>query len=107
MYDVCFFWYLDIPLSAIAQSSISQAIGSPVSLSCDTLANPSATVWEWSYNGNSLTTTDKVLVVDMDSASDAGTYTCRASNQVGKSANIDFTIGIGSGITGKFTFLFI
>lgn len=102
-----FFWYLDIPLSAIAQSSISQAIGSPVSLSCDTLANPSATVWEWSYNGNSLTTTDKVLVVDMDSASDAGTYTCRASNQVGQSANIDFTIGIGSGITGKFTFLFI
>jgi hypothetical protein len=43
----------------------------------------------------------------MDSASDAGTYTCRASNQVGQSANIDFTIGIGSGVTGKFTFLFI
>ncbi|CAC5377793.1 unnamed protein product [Mytilus coruscus] len=87
-----------IPVSTVAQTSISQTVGNPVSLSCDTRANPSATAWEWFYNGNSLSSTNKVLVVDMDSASDAGTYTCRATNAVGSSADIAFSIGIGSGI---------
>lgn len=85
-------------MSTVAQTSISQTVGNPVSLSCDTRANPSATAWEWLYNGNSLSSTNKVLVVNMDTESDAGTYTCRATNAVGSSADIAFSIGIGTGI---------
>ncbi|XP_071166138.1 hemicentin-1-like [Mytilus edulis] len=87
-----------IPVSTVAQTSILKPVGNPVSLSCDTRANPSATAWEWLYNGNSLSSTNKVLVVNMDTESDAGTYTCRATNAVGSSADIAFSIGIGTGI---------
>ena len=89
--------FVVIPQSAVTQASFTQTVGSPVTLRCDTKANPSATQWVWSYNGNALSNTNKELVVDMDTASDAGTYSCRASNTVGQSANIDFSIAIGTG----------
>ncbi|CAC5377794.1 HMCN [Mytilus coruscus] len=85
------------PVSTVTQTRISQIVGSPVILSCDTRANPSATEWQWFYNGYSLSSTSKVLVVDMDSASDAGSYTCRAMNGVGTSSDIAFNIAILTG----------
>ncbi|XP_052103233.1 hemicentin-1-like [Mytilus californianus] len=88
------------PVSTVTQTRISQIVGSPVSLSCDTRANPSATEWQWFYNGYFLSSTSKVLVVDMDSASDAGSYTCRAMNGVGTSSDIAFNIAILTGTEG-------
>ncbi|CAC5415121.1 unnamed protein product [Mytilus coruscus] len=86
-----------IPVSTVTQTSISQTVGSPVRLSCDTRANPSATAWQWFYNGNSLSSTSKVLVVVMNSASEAGAYTCRAINGIGTSSDITFNVDIVSG----------
>ncbi|CAG2194112.1 HMCN [Mytilus edulis] len=82
------------PVSTVTQTRISHIVGNPVSLSCDTRANPSATAWEWFYNGYALSSTSKVLVVDRDLASDSGQYTCRAVNGVGTSSDMTFNIAV-------------
>ncbi|VDH89689.1 Hypothetical predicted protein [Mytilus galloprovincialis] len=87
----------DIPVSTVTRTRISQIIGSPARLSCDTRANPSASEWQWFHNGISLSSTSKVLVVDIESDSEAGAYTCRAVNGVGTSLNISFNVDIVSG----------
>lgn len=96
----------DIPVSIVTQTSISQIVGNPLRLSCDTHANPSATAWQWFYNGNSLSSSSKVLVINTDSTSATGAYTCRATNSIGTSRNITFNVAIVSG-TGKVFFLCI
>ncbi|XP_052106699.1 hemicentin-1-like [Mytilus californianus] len=83
-----------VPVSNVTQTSISQTVGNPVRLSCDTRANPSATVWEWFNNGAPMPDTSKVLYVDMDAASAARAYTCKATNVIGKSPEITFNIRI-------------
>lgn len=87
-------------MSTVTQTRISHIVGNPVSLSCDTRANPSATAWEWFYNGYALSSTSKVLVVDRDLASDSGQYTCRAVNGIGTSSDMTFNIAVLIG-TGK------
>ncbi|CAG2239104.1 HMCN [Mytilus edulis] len=82
------------PVSTVTQTRISHIVGNPVSLSCDTRANPSATAWEWFYNGYALSSTSKVLVVDRDLASDSGQYTCRAVNGIGTSSDMTFNIAV-------------
>jgi hypothetical protein len=74
-------------------------LGHPVTLRCDTLANPSSTAWTWKYNGFDLGFTGKTYLVDMDSTADVGRYTCIAYNEVGQSSEIEFTVGLGEGPT--------
>ncbi|CAC5377803.1 HMCN [Mytilus coruscus] len=84
------------PVSNVTLTSISQTVGNPVRLSCDTRANPSATAWEWFNNGAPMPDTSKVLYVDMDAASAARVYTCKATNVIGKSPEITFNIVIAT-----------
>ncbi|XP_076112265.1 hemicentin-1-like isoform X5 [Mytilus galloprovincialis] len=89
-----------IPVSAVTTNSFSQGLNSPITLSCDTLANPSAISWQWKYNGFILDgQTEKLYTVDMNNEQDAGQYTCIAYNEVGHSADIHFSVTVGSGVT--------
>ncbi|XP_052061298.1 hemicentin-1-like isoform X3 [Mytilus californianus] len=89
-----------IPVSAVTTNSFSQGLNSPITLSCDTAANPSAISWQWKYNGFILEgQNEKLYTVDMNSEQDAGQYTCIAYNEVGHSADIHFSVSVGSGVT--------
>ncbi|VDI64014.1 hemicentin [Mytilus galloprovincialis] len=89
-----------IPVSAVTTNTFSQVLNSPITLSCDTHANPSAISWQWKYNTFILDgQTEKLYTVDMNSEQDAGQYTCIAYNEVGHSADIHFSVTVGSGVT--------
>lgn len=86
-------FFTDIPVSAVTTNSFSQPLNSPITLSCDTLANPSAISWQWKYNGFILDgQTEKLYTVDMNSELDYGQYTCIAYNEVGHSVDIHFSV---------------
>ncbi|VDI54451.1 hemicentin [Mytilus galloprovincialis] len=87
------------PISAVDQASFNPALNNAVTLRCNTLANPSSTHWEWKYNGFDLDFNEKNYLVDMDSTADVGKYTCIAFNEVGQSAEIDFTVELAAGLT--------
>ncbi|CAC5393170.1 HMCN [Mytilus coruscus] len=87
------------PISAVDQASFNPALNNAVTLRCNTLANPSSTHWVWKYNGFDLDFTEKNYLVDMDSTSDVGKYTCIAFNEVGQSAEIDFTVELADPLT--------
>ncbi|XP_033758541.1 carcinoembryonic antigen-related cell adhesion molecule 1-like [Pecten maximus] len=87
------------PESAVTQSSQTAAVGTTVSLSCDTDSNPEPTRYAWSEGSTSLSLTGKVISISVESGST--TYTCRASNSVGESGNIDFLVTGTSSDTGS------
>lgn len=91
--------FSDAPISAVDQASFNPALNNAVTLRCNTLANPSSTHWEWKYNGFDLDFNEKNYLVDMDSTADVGKYTCIAFNEVGQSAEIDFTVELAAGLT--------
>ncbi|XP_021370012.1 hemicentin-1-like [Mizuhopecten yessoensis] len=88
------------PQSAVSQPSVSAAIGTSVSLSCDTDANPAATSYVWFDGSTQLAVTEKINSVEAGSA--VKTYTCRATNDVGQSGDIVFTVtGTSTGGGGE------
>ena len=88
-------------------------LNSPVTLRCDTLANPSAVQWEWYYGDFRLTdvpNNQKDYVLDMNDANDAGEYSCIAFNEVGQSSKLKFTVTLdtsGTTTQGYQDYLFI
>ncbi|XP_052103319.1 hemicentin-1-like [Mytilus californianus] len=80
------------PVSNVTQISITQTGVNIARLSCDTRANPSATAWQWFNNGDTMQETSKVIFVAMDVTNAARTYTCKATNVIGISPEINFNI---------------
>ncbi|XP_069114865.1 opioid-binding protein/cell adhesion molecule-like [Argopecten irradians] len=89
------------PVSTVtsAQSSVTLSSGQSQTLSCDTVSNPLVTSYSWTKDGVSLTSAaSKTYTVTISASSDYGTYACYATNDIGQSAAIPFTVS--SGISG-------
>ena len=72
-----FFLYIftDPPISNLQDNIFNAVLNSPVTLQCDTLANPSTVKWVWYYGDFRLTdvpNNQKDYVLDMNDANDAG-----------------------------------
>lgn len=94
---ICLFFILDAPISTVTATEFERVIGNPVTLTCSTRANPSATEWTWTKDGTSLLNHySDTYLVDMDSLQDLGTYTCIAKNTVGQSSIIEFNVKEGT-----------
>lgn len=94
---ICFLFILDAPISTVTVTEFERVIGNPVTLTCSTRANPSATEWTWTKDGTSLLNHySDTYLVDMDSLQDLGTYTCIAKNTVGQSSIIEFNVKEGT-----------
>jgi CD22 antigen len=88
---------LDAPISTVTTTEFKRVLGDPVTLTCSTRANPSATEWTWTKDGNPLYNYySDTYLVDMDSLQDLGTYTCVAKNNVGQSSIIEFHVKQGT-----------
>lgn len=102
------FFFSDPPISAVVDDKFFTYLDQPVTLRCDTDANPSATAWTWEYNGFNLDYNGKTYLVDMDSTSDIGLYYCIAYNEVGQSSKIEFAVELATPSTpSKFHKYFI
>ncbi|XP_069115360.1 carcinoembryonic antigen-related cell adhesion molecule 5-like [Argopecten irradians] len=79
-----------LPESAVTDPSLTAAVGASLSLSCDTDANPGATDYIWFKGSAILSITERVNSVQAESGTT--TYTCRATNSIGTSSDITFTV---------------
>lgn len=84
---------LDAPVVTTNETKFETLVNDPVTLTCSTRANPSATEWTWTKDGSIiLDYYSDTYLVDMDSLQDLGTYTCFARNTVGRSSAIEFHV---------------
>ena len=99
---VCFILFSDPPITNIKDNTFAPTLNSPVTLQCDTLANPSAVQWKWYYGDFRLTNVpdnQKDYVLDMNDANDAGEYSCVVFNEVGQSSKLQFTVTLDTSVT--------
>jgi hypothetical protein len=57
---------MDAPISTVTATEFERVIGDPVTLSCSTRANPSATEWTWTKDGTSLLNHSYLLILKLD-----------------------------------------
>ncbi|XP_041372555.1 B-cell receptor CD22-like [Gigantopelta aegis] len=68
-------------------------VGDTVSLTCSVKANPAVTKFVWKHGGKTLPETGGILPIDTSKPKQAfGNYTCEATNPVGTSKPIVFTV---------------
>ncbi|XP_033758139.1 hemicentin-1-like [Pecten maximus] len=93
--------YLPVSTVTSAQSSVVLSSGQSQTLQCNTVSNPSVTAYSWTKDGVSLTSaTSQSYTVTISASDDYGTYACYATNSIGQSAAIPFTVSSGSSATG-------
>ena len=65
-----------------------------IDLRCSVDANPAVTEFSWWYGNATVDETGDVLTINTSSNESAfGVYTCRATNAVGSSPIMEFTLG--------------
>ncbi|XP_041346966.1 B-cell receptor CD22-like, partial [Gigantopelta aegis] len=82
-------------------SLITATVGDAVTLTCSVTANPAVTMVTWKYGNRLLPETGMTLNVNIPNSSPSfGVYTCIATNPVGSSLPIEFTLAKAN-LTGQ------
>ncbi|XP_069133471.1 serine-rich adhesin for platelets-like isoform X3 [Argopecten irradians] len=92
--------YRPISTVTVEQSSVVLSLNAQKDLECNTVANPAVQNYRWQKDGNNIADATSLVyrVVATDSNS-YGVYTCYATNTIGESSAITYTVSSGEVVT--------
>ncbi|XP_021345496.1 hemicentin-1-like, partial [Mizuhopecten yessoensis] len=88
--------YKPISTVTVAQAAVLLSLNAQRDIECNTVANPAVQTYRWQKDGNSIANANSLIyrVVATDSNS-YGVYTCYATNTIGESSAIAYTVSSG------------
>ncbi|XP_060079143.1 hemicentin-1-like [Ylistrum balloti] len=88
--------YRPISTVTVEEATVTLSLNAQKNLECNTVANPAVQTYRWLKDGDSIANANSLVYqVTIADSSSYGVYTCYATNAIGQSSSIAFTIQSG------------